>query len=78
MKTNTLIKTGQVALLTLFFSGSNLLPVAASNLDLGIANRGYAVSKKNIHHVSDIRAHGRTPDGPRFNLIDGEPLDSLN
>jgi uncharacterized Fe-S radical SAM superfamily protein PflX len=78
MKTNTLIKAGQVALLTIFFSGSNPLPVAAANLDLGTVNRGYAVSKKNIHHVSDIRAHGRASDGTRFNLIDGEPLDSLN
>jgi len=78
MKTTTLIKTGQVALLTIFFSGSNLLPVVASDLDLGIANRGYAVSTKNIHHVSDIRVHGRASYGTRFNLIDGEPLDSLN
>ncbi len=78
MKTNSLLKTSQVALLSIFFSGSNLLPVAASNLDLGIANRGYAIPKKNIHHVSEIRAHGRASDGTRFNLIDGEPLDSLN
>ena len=78
MKINTLIKTAQVALLTIIFSGSNLLPVEASNLDLGTANRSYAFSKKNIHHVSDIRAHGRASDGTRFNLIDGEPLDSLN
>jgi hypothetical protein len=78
MKRNSLLKTSQVALLSIFFSGSNLLPVAASNLDLGIANRGYAIPKKNIHHVSEIRAHGRASDGTRFNLIDGEPLDSLN
>jgi hypothetical protein len=78
MKTNMLIKTAQVALLTIICSGSNLLPVEASNLDLGIANRSDAFSKKNIHHVSDVRVHGRASNNARFNLIDGEPLDSLN
>jgi hypothetical protein len=78
MTTNTLIKLGQVTILTTVFTASNLLLVEASDLHFAGAGQTQTSSKRNFHHVSDVQVHGHASDSTRFNTIDGEPLNSPN
>ena len=74
MTTTTLIKLGQVAILTTIFTASDLLLVEASDRDFDNAKQTFVSPKKTLHRVSTLQGHGRASTDTRFNVIDGEPL----
>ena len=77
MTTNTLIKLGPVAILATIFTASQLLLVEASDREFGNVKQTFAFSQKATHRASEVQGHGRASNNIRFNVIDGEPLNSL-